>query len=109
MMGDEEYPPADVRHLVRRVPDADVSAVRRDWTGNDESARNHHGAVPLRAVPISAGGENQAAHNNVMHPTPFSVPLMIVVWGAGDARRYAASPHGVNSRADIVLKFWKFT
>lgn len=39
-------------HLVRRVPNEGASNIRRDWTGNDESDRNHNGKVPLSESPL---------------------------------------------------------
>ena len=39
-------------HLVRRVPNEGASDIRRDWTGNDESARNHNGKVRLSESPL---------------------------------------------------------
>ena len=38
-------------HLVRRVPNGGAK-IRRDWTGNDEGARNHHGKVRLSESPL---------------------------------------------------------
>ena len=46
-MGAESFPPASMRHLVRKVQDEKASDIQRDWTGNDESDRNHHGKVRL--------------------------------------------------------------
>jgi hypothetical protein len=51
-MSAESYPPASMSHLVRRVPNEGASNIRRDWTGNDESNRNHNGKVPLRESPL---------------------------------------------------------
>ena len=51
-MSAESYPPADMDHLVRRVPNEAASNIRRDWTGNDESERNHNGKVPLSESPL---------------------------------------------------------
>jgi hypothetical protein len=48
----ESYPPASMSDLVRRVPNEGASNIHRDWTGNDESARNHHGKVPLSESPL---------------------------------------------------------
>jgi len=47
-----EYPLTSVTHLVHRIQDSDASEIRRDWTGNDESARNHHGRVSLSESPL---------------------------------------------------------
>ena len=46
------YPPSYLSHLVRRVDSAQVSDIQRDWTGNDESARNHNGVVYLKESPL---------------------------------------------------------
>ena len=51
-MSSTSYPPSDLSHLARRVQNAEVSSIRRDWTGNDKSARNHHGVVSLRESPL---------------------------------------------------------
>ena len=51
-MNKELYPLADMGNLVRRVQIADVSNVRRNWTGNDESARNQHAKVSLSESPL---------------------------------------------------------
>jgi hypothetical protein len=48
----DEYPLPSVSRLVRRVQNSDVSEIRRDWTGNDESARNHYGRVDLSESPL---------------------------------------------------------
>ena len=47
-----EYPSPSMAHLVRRLQNSDVSEIDRDWTGNDESARQHHGRVSLNASPL---------------------------------------------------------
>jgi hypothetical protein len=52
VMTAEAYPPASMSHLVRRVPNEAASNIRRNWTGNDESARNHHNKVPLSESPL---------------------------------------------------------
>jgi uracil-DNA glycosylase len=39
-------------NLARRVDDSHVADVRRDWTGNDDSARNHHSVVLLSESPL---------------------------------------------------------
>lgn len=52
IMSAESYPPASMSHLVRRVPNEGASNIRRDWTGNDESDRNHNGKVPLSESPL---------------------------------------------------------
>lgn len=52
MIIDETYPSAQVSHLVKRVQNHDTSDVTRDWTGNDESARNQHAKVSLRESPL---------------------------------------------------------
>ena len=51
-MSNESYPPTRMSHLVKRVPHSGTSVFRRDWTGNDESARNHHGRVSLNESPL---------------------------------------------------------
>lgn len=51
-MSAESYPPAYMDHLVRRAPNEGASNIRRDWTGNDESERNHNGKVPLSESPL---------------------------------------------------------
>ena len=51
-MSDESYPLLSVSHLARRVQNSEVSEIRRDWTGNDESARNHHERVDLGESPL---------------------------------------------------------
>ena len=51
-MSAESLPPASLSHLVRRVPTEEASDIRRDWTGNDDSERNHHGKVPLIESPL---------------------------------------------------------
>lgn len=48
----EDYPPSHLSHLARRVQDSAASGIRRDWTGNDKSARNHHGVVDLHESPL---------------------------------------------------------
>jgi len=50
-MSAESFPPANMNHLVRRVEE-EASDIRRDWTGNDESARNHNGKVLLSESPL---------------------------------------------------------
>lgn len=39
-------------HFVRRVPSEQATSIRRDWTGNDESAKSHHGKLPLSESPL---------------------------------------------------------
>ncbi len=51
-MSAESFPPSSMSHLVRRVPNEEASDIRRDWTGNDESDRNHNGKVPLIESPL---------------------------------------------------------
>lgn len=51
-MSDESYPPESMNNLVRRVQNAEASDIRRDWTGNDESNRNHNGKVHLSESPL---------------------------------------------------------
>jgi hypothetical protein len=51
-MSAESFPPASMSHLVRRVENEEASDIRRDWTGNDESDRNHNGKVPLSESPL---------------------------------------------------------
>ena len=51
-MSAESYPPTDKSHLFRRVSNEEASNIRRDWTGNDESKRNHNGHVPLSESPL---------------------------------------------------------
>lgn len=56
-MSAESYPPADKSHLVRRVSNEEASNIRRDWTGNEESKRNHNEHVPperesFEAAPV---------------------------------------------------------
>ena len=46
------FPPTSMSHLVRPVPNKESSDIRRNWTGNDESDRNHHGIVPLIESPL---------------------------------------------------------
>jgi len=38
--------------LVRRIEGPEVSGGKRDWTGNDESARNHNSVVRLSESPL---------------------------------------------------------
>jgi hypothetical protein len=52
-MSAESYPPASMSQLVRRVPNEEASDIRRDWTGNDESDRNHNGRIRLSESPLS--------------------------------------------------------
>ena len=52
-MSDESYPLLSVSHLARRVQNSEISEIRRDWTGNDESARNHHERVDLSESPLT--------------------------------------------------------
>jgi hypothetical protein len=52
IMSNETYPPANMSHLARRVQSADASGIRRKWTGNDESDRNHNGTVHLSESPL---------------------------------------------------------
>ena len=47
-----EYPLPGMTHFVRRLQNSDVSEIDRDWTGNDESARNHHNRVSLNESPL---------------------------------------------------------
>src|SRR5436190_18084803 len=47
VMPPESYPPASMSHFVRRVSNEEASNICRDWTGNDESQRNHNGKVSL--------------------------------------------------------------
>jgi hypothetical protein len=66
-MSAESYLPASMSHLVRRVPNEEVSNVRRDWTGNDGSHRNHNGKVRLSESPLRLRlswkkGPNDSAH-----------------------------------------------
>src|SRR5438045_9357648 len=50
---DESFPPSHLSHLARRVQDSDVSMMRcSNWTGNDETNRNHYGAVNLNKTPL---------------------------------------------------------
>ena len=51
-MSSDSYPRSDMKDFVRRVPTGEASNIRRDWTGNDESARNHHGKIPLMESPL---------------------------------------------------------
>ncbi len=51
-MRDESYPAYNMSHLIQRVPLEKASNIRRDWTGNDESARNHNGKVSLSENPL---------------------------------------------------------
>lgn len=51
-MNNESYPPHHLRHLARRVGSSETSVVDRDWTGNDESARNHNEVVRLNESPL---------------------------------------------------------
>jgi hypothetical protein len=51
-MSAASYPPASMTHLIRRVPNERGSNIRRNWTGNDESARSHHGKVALSESPL---------------------------------------------------------
>ena len=46
------YPPSHLSHLVRRVESSQASGIQHDWTGNDESARNHNGVVSLNESPL---------------------------------------------------------
>jgi hypothetical protein len=52
MTDPNSYPPSHLSHLVRRVEGARASDIQRDWTGNDESARNHNGVVYLNESPL---------------------------------------------------------
>lgn len=47
----EPYPPKNLSHLVKRVDNFE-KGIQRDWTGNDDSARNHHGVVTLNESPL---------------------------------------------------------
>ena len=51
-MSAESFPPASMTRFVRRVPNEEASDIRRDWTGNDESDRNHNGKVSLSESPL---------------------------------------------------------
>jgi len=51
-MSDESYTLLSVSHLARRVQNPEGSEIRRNWTGNDESARHHHGRVSLNESPL---------------------------------------------------------
>ena len=51
-MSSESYPRTDMSHLVRRVPNEEATNIRRDWTGNDESARSQHEKVSLNESPL---------------------------------------------------------
>lgn len=66
-MSAECYPPSDMSHLVRRISNEEASNIRREWTGNDESQRNHNGKVPLSETPLRLRlswkkGPNDSAH-----------------------------------------------
>ena len=52
IMNSNPYPPSQMSYLARRVDGSVVSGIQRDWTGNDESARNHHGVVYLNESPL---------------------------------------------------------
>jgi hypothetical protein len=52
IMSEESFPPANMSRFVRRVPNEEASDNRRDWTGNDENSRNHHGKIPLSESPL---------------------------------------------------------
>ena len=51
-MSVESFPPASMSHLVRRVPNEEASDIQRNWTGNDESARNQQEVIPLIESPL---------------------------------------------------------
>ncbi len=51
-MSEESFPLPNMSRFVRRVPNEEASDVRRDWTGNDESGRNHNGKIPLSESPL---------------------------------------------------------
>jgi len=51
-MSAESFPPANMCRFVRRVENAETSDIRRDWTGSDESYRNHNGKVALSESPL---------------------------------------------------------
>lgn len=51
-MSGESYPPASMSHLVRRVPNEGASNIRRNWTGNDESARSQNEKIRLIESPL---------------------------------------------------------
>jgi hypothetical protein len=51
-MSSNPYPASHLSHLARRVGGSEASGIQRDWTGNDESARNHHGVVSLNESPL---------------------------------------------------------
>ena len=48
-----QYPPANMKHLVQRVEGEGAEKYTRDWTGNDTSARNHHSIVYLIESPLT--------------------------------------------------------
>ena len=51
-MSSESYARTVMTHFVRKVPNEEATKIRRDWTGNDESARSHHGRIPLSESPL---------------------------------------------------------
>jgi hypothetical protein len=51
-MNTGSFPPAGMSYLVQKVPNEDASDIRRNWTGNDENDRHHHGKVPLIESPL---------------------------------------------------------
>lgn len=46
------FPPAGMSYLIRKVRSIDASDIQRNWTGNDENDRHHHGKIPLIDSPL---------------------------------------------------------
>lgn len=46
------FPPASMSNLVQKVPNKGASDIQRNWTGNDENGRHHHGKVRLTESPL---------------------------------------------------------
>jgi hypothetical protein len=52
-MNTSDYPPSHLNHLAKRIKETEVKSVDRNWTGNDESKRNHNGVVYLNESPLT--------------------------------------------------------
>jgi hypothetical protein len=99
-MSAESYPPSEMSHLVRRVSNEEASNIRREWTGNDESQRNHNGKVPLSETPLRLRlswkkGPNDSAHLVGI----FDLDLKQLL-RAGYIR------YDANSESDVRLRFY---
>jgi len=97
-MSDEGYPPIHMSHLVRKVVGAEPYLVRRDWTGNDESRRNHVGVVYLSESPLRLRLSWKEGRNSSVHLIGvFDLDLIRLLEG-GYVRREPGTRDGVRLR-----------